>query len=293
MDLAKHNQRIKDELKSAGMTSYGFLKLSTGYLPNLIHENEHIGGVVYGRVSESFEPVMLVATDRRVLYVDCKPFYRDWDEITYSVVAGVKTTLAGPFAYVTLHTRVKDYQVKYVNITCAKKFVQYIEKYIEKGDSQASGYNGTDINTKPAANDKKAVKDKGSSILDNTAIISTADNKGNVHGSVVHYVLDKDENAYFLTKSETTKVKNIQSNNKVALTIHPSDSLKVLYIEGIAEPISDKELKQQVFEHIVEPRDYLEGTKLPPITKLEKGNYIAYKITATDKTYIDYSEHSW
>ncbi len=300
MNLAKHNQRVKDELKKAGMTAYGFTKLSTGYLPTIIHENEHVKGVVYGRLYESFEPVMLVATDRRVIFIDCKPFYRNWDEITYEVVAGVKTTLAGPFASIVLHTHVKDYELRYVNIKCAKKFVEYIEKYIEKRDTAS-----TLKPEEPAKKDFQPYKidhDKplsrphendGTTKLDNTAVLSTSDGRGNVHASVIHYILDKDENIYFLTKTETTKVKNLESNSKVQITIHPSESLQVLYIKGTAEPIADAKLKQQVFEHIIEPRKYIEGTKLPPIAKLDKGNYIAYKVTATDSNYMDYSEQSW
>ncbi len=66
-----HTNRIKQELKDAGLTSYGLLNSESRYLPQLIHEDEHIGGVVYGKHKNGL--AMLVATDRRVIFLDKKP----------------------------------------------------------------------------------------------------------------------------------------------------------------------------------------------------------------------------
>lgn len=301
MASKEHVARIQQELREAGMSKYGFLKLTTNYLPSIIHDNEHIKGVVYGRLEGTIDSVMLVATDRRVLFLDCRPFYRDWDEITYEVVAGVKTTIAGPFAGLVLHTRVKDYAIKYVNLKCTKKFVEYIQSFIERQKTQTdllkenekekTSYQKYRIKHDKSTNRPHSNED--TTILDNTAVLSTVDSAGKPYSSVIHYIIDKSENFYFVTKSDTTKAQNIEHSPDVALTIHPSDSLKVLYILGQAELIRDKDLSKQVFEHIVEPKQYSEGVKLPPITKLKSGAYVAYKITPTDRKYLDYSTTSW
>lgn len=299
-----HKARIAKELREAGMTTYGFLRFETSYLPNIIQEEEHIKGVVYGRLEGTIDSVMLVATDRRILFLNCKPFYKDWDDITYEVVAGVRISLAGPFAGVMLHTRVRDFTVRYVNIKCAKRFVDYIGSYVERQELKQAGVDFEEKKDKRGFPTYKIKHDsqhkpkehhsnETTTILDNTAVLSTVGNDNMPHASVVHYIIDKDDNFYFLTKSDTTKAKNIQKNNNVALTIHPSQSLQVLYVKGTAEYVQDGLTKQQVFDHIVEPKNYKEGIKLPPITQIETGAYVAYKIVPTSRQMHDYSQTSW
>lgn len=119
-----HIDRVNQELLKAGMTQYGLLKSEAQYLPHLIQPSEHIGGVVYGK--SSVGSVMLVATDERVLYVDRKPLFNVVDEISYGVVSGCRISQQGPFTTITLHTRIHDFTLKYVNPTCARIFEDYI-----------------------------------------------------------------------------------------------------------------------------------------------------------------------
>ena len=123
---AEHTARIKQELRQAGVTRYGLLKGESRHLPRIIHPDEHIHGAIYGRAKEG--SIMLVATDRRVIILDWKPLFTNTDEITYDVVSGVKMGSQGIFTSVTLHTRIKDYALKFVNFKCADRFVDYIEE---------------------------------------------------------------------------------------------------------------------------------------------------------------------
>lgn len=81
-----HAKRVKAELIKAGVTTYGLMKAESRHLPEHVHEDEHIGGVVYGRYEGGSG--MIVATDKRVLFLDYKPFYKSTDEIHYDVVSG-------------------------------------------------------------------------------------------------------------------------------------------------------------------------------------------------------------
>lgn len=70
MDTTKlsHKERINKELLEAGVTRYGMKKFAVHYLPNVIHENEHIKGIVYGRYRDkqgvtNWNEGILVATD--------------------------------------------------------------------------------------------------------------------------------------------------------------------------------------------------------------------------------------
>ncbi len=123
----KHATRVKDELRRLGMSRYGLWKLEARYLPHIIHADEHLRGIVYGHHIEG--SALLVATDRRIIYLDRKPLFMNQDEVTYDVVSGVSYSFAGAEATVTLHTRVKDYTLRTYNKKTAEGFIEFIERH--------------------------------------------------------------------------------------------------------------------------------------------------------------------
>jgi hypothetical protein len=134
-----HKRRVREELKHLGVSWFGLATMESEYLPSLIHADEHIGGVVYGKHPDGF--AMLVATDRRVIFLDLKPLFQNEDEITFDVVSGVSFGHAGLGSTVTLHTRVKDYPIRTYNQTCARNFVQYIElRCLEHKNQRENSY---------------------------------------------------------------------------------------------------------------------------------------------------------
>ncbi|MGZ6005411.1 MAG: PH domain-containing protein [Candidatus Saccharimonadales bacterium] len=125
-------KRVRNELKAAGMTSYGLNKFNARYLPKIILDNEHIQSVIYGRYTEgagflNFVDRMVVATDERVISINHKPGYTDIDEFTYDIIDGVEESTAGPFAAVTLNTKVSHFTIRFVNKKCAQNFVNFVE----------------------------------------------------------------------------------------------------------------------------------------------------------------------
>lgn len=121
----RHQQRVVEEIKQVGVSRLGLLRLESRYLPHVIHPKEHINGVVYGHNGEG--SVMLIATDRRLIFLNKKPLFVNQDEISYFVVSGVKLSQAAFGGTVILHTRVKDYIVHTFNLNAAQKFVRFIE----------------------------------------------------------------------------------------------------------------------------------------------------------------------
>lgn len=118
-------RRIKRELLDAGSTFYGLLKSETRVLPKLLHPHEHIEAVVYGQ--HRSHSVMLVATNERIIYVDKKPMALFLDEVSYEVVSGIQFEVHILFATLTLHTPVKNYDIKFANLHCAENFARHIE----------------------------------------------------------------------------------------------------------------------------------------------------------------------
>ncbi len=124
-----HQQRIISELKNLGVSRAGLSTMESHYLHNIIHVDETVGGVVYGDHDDGF--VMLVATNRRIVFLDVKPFFVNEDEINYGVVSGVNYSHFALWTNVTLHTRIKDIHIRTYNKKCSEGFVKYIEEYIE------------------------------------------------------------------------------------------------------------------------------------------------------------------
>lgn len=120
-----HKARIRKDLQRLGLSTYGRGSMEARYLPNIIHPDEAMGGAVYGRTEDGL--VLLVATDRRVVYLDLKPLFLNEDEINYDVVSGVRLTHSALFTTVTLHNRIRDIAVRTHSYASALQFLKFIE----------------------------------------------------------------------------------------------------------------------------------------------------------------------
>lgn len=287
--ITNHEKRIKQELIAAGVTPFGMKKFAIKYLPKVIHNNEHIGGIVYGRYSieggPNYNEGALIATDQRVIFLDHKPGYTKKDIIIYDVVSGVNITTA-IFSAVTLHTRLGDFVIRFANPKCANIFKKYIEsRRIENIDTDQHQAFIHKSEKQPISLD-----DVASTFLlqHELATFSTIDRTGNVHGAVVYYYPSPEGYIYILTKAETQKAHNIFANTQTALTIYDEESLQSLQLQGQASIETDSLNKQYIFDQIVRPRHYGDKKQLPPVTQLDKGAFMIIKITPTNAKYRDY-----
>ena len=118
-------ENLKKRLTKLGMSKWGFLKSETRALAQLLHKNEHIGGVIFGHSKPG--SIMLVATDRRGIYLDTKPLFMKSEEISYDVVAGITLEWVGYRGTVVLHTRLGDFSISTLNKKAALIFRKYVE----------------------------------------------------------------------------------------------------------------------------------------------------------------------
>lgn len=277
MGLTAHQARIKAELTMVGVTAYGQQKMSSRYLPNVIHEDEHIKGCIYGRSAHGL--TMLLATDKRIVFVDRKPLYTSTDELTYDIVSGVRLDSQMFFTAVELHTRLGNYLLRYVNPTCARIFVEYIEKKVEHLNSLSQE---SIVPPKPSGQVKISAAAKKFLQEHELGVISTANRTGDIHGAVVNYLFDENDFFFILTKSETSKAHNMLGNHKVALTIYDANDLKTIQLQGIADIETNLDQKFRVFREITKPRNYNGDVLIPPVTQLAEGGFITFRITPTE-----------
>lgn len=281
-------KRVHTELKAVGVGSVGLRTPEVKELARILHPDEHIGGVAYGRYSNGF--AWLIATNRRVIFMDKKPMFATTDELTYDVVSGVRSSRAGLFASVVLHTRISDYTIRFVNIKCAGIFVKYIEqRRLESSHDDITESQAQKDITVPTF---QKTSDEGLDFLKNhdLAVLSTIDRTGNVHGAVVYYLVDQNNFVYVLTKSETGKGRNVYAHSQVALTVHEVGTMQTVQLQGIAEVETNQQTKDGVFSQIVKPRQYRGEVQLPPVTKLHEGAFMVIRISPTLISFHDYAK---
>ena len=112
-------------------------------------------------------------------------------------------------------------------------------------------------------------------------VLSTVTPDGNPHGVVIYYTIDENFVVSFITKSETRKHDNIKFNNHVALTVfEPREQATVQYL-GKAEPVPDSFDVNGIAGAILAASLKTSDAGLPPVSKLEAGSYVGYRITPT------------
>ncbi len=286
MPSKEHIARVHQELTKAGMTKYGHIKMTSRYLPAVIAEDEHVKGVVYGACGRGL--ALLVATDKRVIYLERKPGFVSSDEISYEVVAGVKFFRAGMASAITLHTRVGEYTLRYVNNKCADIFLRYIEHQIERPNNKGHIDQPDDHQPRTATLTAEA---KDFLQAHQAGVLSTADRTGNVSGAAIYYLLGHNDKLYILTKSDTNKARNIRNRNEVAFTVFDQEKTKTVQVKGTAEVESDMSIRHYVFSELTKPRIYDGEVLTPPLTNIDAGAYVPYRITPTFVQYTDYKKN--
>lgn len=102
---------VHKRLRELGLNDLELIRAEARFLPELLSVDEEIGGVAVG-YSEKQGHIMLVATDSRIITIDCKPFFRDSEDISYYAIDGVTTGSVGVFHSLSLHTRTRNIKIK-------------------------------------------------------------------------------------------------------------------------------------------------------------------------------------
>jgi Pyridoxamine 5'-phosphate oxidase/Bacterial PH domain len=295
-----HEDRVKQELRAAGVTRFGSIKFAAKYLYRVIHPDEHVKGVVYGRYGEggilSLSEGMLIATDRRVIFLDYKPGYTNLEEITYEVVSGIKRFSAGFFSGITLHTRIGDYSLRFVNDTCANTFAGYIEgRRLESSGFAISPESQlqtarTDLAVAPTASIAGVLDEDALNFLrtHDTGVLSTLGANDEIHGSTVHYAMGASGQLFILTKAGTAKAHAIFAHRQVAFTVYDALAVQTVQLQGVAQIEAGQSVKDWAWRMLTRPRLYGDAMQLPPVTDLHEGAFMLIRLTPTYVRFSDY-----
>lgn len=285
----EHEKRVMQELIDAGMTRFGLMKFTTKDIPGLIHDDEHIGGVVYGLNGGG--SATIIATNKRVIYMDHKPFFKKNDELSYDIVGGVSHNVQGRYAGIVLHTRAGDFALRYVNKNAAKHFVKFIEsRQIERNLTAPQLSVSTSTFAVHEDHEPVHMSQRAQIFLvsHELGVLSTVDSNGRVHGAAVYYVADSNNYVYIVSKSKTAKISNISENSQTAFTIYDNNSMHTLQLSGKAHLEHDNTLKEKIFNDILRPRFDGKHTEMPPIMYLPAGKYVVICFLPTHYKFSDY-----
>lgn len=131
-----HARKIDHDIRQLGAVSYDLWLPETQVMPYIVHFDEEILGVVYGRYQQVEGDVVgrgvLLATPDRVLLIDKKPLFTKVAEISYRVISAVTYSRVLFMGNVTIHTRMGKINVRTFNQKCAYNFVEAIEANLFK-----------------------------------------------------------------------------------------------------------------------------------------------------------------
>ncbi len=121
-------------------------------------------------------------------------------------------------------------------------------------------------------------------------ILSTVSANGKPWGSSIYFAHDEDIDLFFITKVNTLKYKNIQENPNVALTISDDSLQTTVQIAGRVDRVPAKDIVDVVMKKLarIKPKD--NNKWVPPIVKVDAGEYIVLKITPNKMHFANYQQ---
>ncbi len=272
-----HTKRIEEDLKKAGISSYGLLKSETRELPKIIAEDEPIYGCIYGQYSGG--SAMMVATDRRVIFLDKKPLHLMLEEMSFDKIIDIGADWQPLFSKVVINARADKYVFRYVNTNCARKFVRFLETAV-LGLPDAMKHRDDKVHHYRVTAPKHFDTDESRFLsLHYICVVSTNGKNGYPYGATMFYFPDDSENVIRLvTRSETETAQNIRRNRKLALTITDEQKLATMHITGDAILDDDPKKGYEVVQSIISDNPHVPKHVVPPVAQINDGAYVVLKI---------------
>ena len=121
------------------------------------------------------------------------------------------------------------------------------------------------------------------------AVIATVDTLNQPSTSMIFYVVDKNNDMYFVTKSMTTKSENLKQNNKSAITIADESKPITVSITGVVLEIEEQKKRDEIMQDVFK-LSYSELHDYAPIIKLHKGSFEVMKFVPKQAKMTDFTK---
>lgn len=116
--------------------------------------------------------------------------------------------------------------------------------------------------------------------------LSTTDEDGNPHASVVYFSVNEEFTITFVTRKRTRKYQNLQQDVRAMLVAFDTADQTTVQISGVVSRLEQSADIQQAMRDMVKA-SYTTSKpgSPPPITKLEAGEYAAYQLLPQEIRY--------
>lgn len=132
------------ELRSVGFSRFQLDRRESRHIAAYVNPGEHIRAGIRGHIFD-LGGVLMVATDSRILYLHDIPLFSNFEEFAYDMVSGISVHRAGYLSSVTVFTKLKTYQIDYINPRQAERFLEFVESQIYKPALQNAVKVGRDM----------------------------------------------------------------------------------------------------------------------------------------------------
>lgn len=120
-------------------------------------------------------------------------------------------------------------------------------------------------------------------------VLSTVDMNGEPYASVVYYDTSPFFTIRFLTKKHTKKNHNLTHNRHATFLVFDEADQITVHISGTVLEISDEETVNQIFRNTLRSSLHTSESCIPPVSKLDAGEHVAYELIASDVNMTAYS----
>lgn len=128
---------VKAQLRHIGVGWLLLLKGEVRALPRILWDTEEIQKVAYGAYEGGFG--LLVATDRRLLFVDRRFFHLTCDEVPYDNISAVEYYTSLMTGTLKITNRGGDLKLRGVRKRRAREFAEYVDEKICETEAMPAG----------------------------------------------------------------------------------------------------------------------------------------------------------
>lgn len=121
-------------------------------------------------------------------------------------------------------------------------------------------------------------------------VLATVSEDGRPWGSSIYFATDEDLNLFFMTKVKTFKYQNISKNHHVSLTVTDGDAQTTVQIAGTVKKVPAKDLVSVIMKKLAHLKPHGDNKWVPPIVKVDGGDYVVLQITPDSLQYADYKQ---
>ena len=250
--------RIIGELANLGISPLEQHRKIYKILSNYIAPDENILGAVHGRSAQHWQS-LLVATTKRVIYIEADLIFSTEDEVPYVSINGSEVINAPVFIGVILRAKGRTYKLSYANKTQAEQFVEAVKQRVHTAENPKPNNPQPIQNNEPQESIKQQLAEQ-----QDVKVISLSQLSDEIRSYIETHnyilIIDTLRSGDFSTKLARYEVNNSEiylichepiANKVINAVIPDRRNLVVLQIQALFEPQPNTETSDYIYRLVL------------------------------------------